>query len=149
MRLVLAVGLLVGGVAHADRMSQAHNIFSDSCARCHSADSLRPKASAQPAPSAEVRPQSAESKDGRRAAQFPRVDALRRWIENPQAVSPDSPCEAGHIDAVQRELVIAFLRQKTDPRMRSRVMQRVPEQNGGLAAPPTKPETHKGQGDHR
>ncbi|MEO6953302.1 MAG: hypothetical protein ABI321_15995 [Polyangia bacterium] len=147
MRLVLAVclGGALTGVAHADRMAQAHNIFSDSCARCHSADSLRPKASAQPAPD----PEAPLDRNGRRMQRQERVDTLRRWMENPNAVMPDTHCEAGHLDAVQRELVLSFLRKKTNPLMRSRVMVRVPEQNNGLAPPLPKPHPLVGQGDHR
>ena len=50
MRDVLRGALLVAvvggaGVAHADRISEASSIFSNECARCHSAEKLRPKTS--------------------------------------------------------------------------------------------------------
>ena len=48
--VVVAGVTLSGASAHADRIAQAHNLFSDSCARCHSAEKLRPSTSQQQAP---------------------------------------------------------------------------------------------------
>lgn len=150
MGLLASAAVIVGatgGAAHADRMSQAGSLFADSCARCHSAEQLRPKTAVPLA----TPPKSAldRIKSTVRLPSAPPPDPVRAWIKNPVAVDPDTLCEAGRMDPVQRDLLVAFLRRPANPMQRSLVIARVAPQDRGIAPRPKQVGPKLGQGDHR
>lgn len=145
--LGVVVGALVCGIssgaARADRMAQANSLFSTACARCHSADKLRPKTSAQGI----VQRKSALEAPLTRAAKP--VDPVRTWIEKPIAVDPDTLCEAGRMDPGQRDLLVSFLRRPTNPMLRAATVARVAPLHHGITEAAQPPGPKLGQGDHR
>ena len=147
-------GLYIAGVAallglsaeaRADVVTQAHDIFTSSCSRCHSAERLRPKTSQH------AEPALVTKKVYGKTVQTPGVDPLRQWLEESHENDPDTHCRANRLDPVQREIMIAYLRKKADPRARAWAPPRVAAaKNGGIAPPRPKRERKRdGQGDHR
>jgi mono/diheme cytochrome c family protein len=128
--------LATSGEARADRMARGNILFNDACAHCHH-DVAKLRASANSG--------SLRAKRGPASA-----DPLRAWLTKPVAVNPKSLCNAAHLDANQRETMLAFLRQTVDPVRRARVAPVVPaKRNHGLAPAPKPVEPKLGQGDHR
>jgi mono/diheme cytochrome c family protein len=131
--------------ARADRITQAHDIFTNECARCHSAEKLRPKTSEHPAPTT-----TSAQVNGRTVQRVSGPDPLREWMETSHEDDPDTHCHAARLDVVQRELVISYLRKKEDPRARPWAPTRLAAAaNGGITPAPKKLEPKLGQGDHR
>jgi hypothetical protein len=107
MKFVLAsLALVAATTAHAaDRTERATAIFDQSCSLCHvfgkqPGDDAREKHTLDPT-------------QRRWTPEF-----VRRWLEDPRRVDPQSMCLANQLDPVAKDLLASFLRLQNTPSVR-------------------------------
>lgn len=90
--------------AHADRAEQAKQLWQHHCANCHLVAKGQPT---KTVPHGFV---------DLTLVTRSRTDAwLRSWIAAPHLIKADTPCYTAGLDAMQIDLLIAFLREHAEP----------------------------------
>ena len=125
----------------ADKHERAQAVFDQACSLCHvfgrkPGDDPREKIVLDP-------------------AQKKWTDAwVRRWLEGPRVVNPDSICLGDKIDPVARDLLVSFLRQHNTPGARLASIRTgsgkvLPSVRAGAKQPPKQPPAGQKSGGAR